>query len=96
MAAAGDDNRTRRPHKEGIKRSGGAGLSQREVTQIFDQKVGTSDRRQPKGDRMIFKIFDAKGPPVDPKAADYSRRSAEVTVRDSAKTSSGNISPAGT
>ncbi|MGA3304243.1 MAG: SurA N-terminal domain-containing protein [Methylovirgula sp.] len=61
-------------HKDGIKRSGGAGLSQPEVTQIFDQKVGTfGSASTAQGDRLIFKIVDAKVPPVDPKDADYAK-----------------------
>jgi peptidyl-prolyl cis-trans isomerase D len=79
IAALAADNHLAVQHKDGIKRSGGAGLSQSEVTQIFNQKVGGSgSAADQSGGRMIFKVLDATVPPIDPKAAEFKKILADV------------------
>ncbi len=59
-------------HEDGVKRSGAAGLSATVVAEIFDHKVGeVGSATDANGDRLIFKVLDAKVPPLDPKAADF-------------------------
>lgn len=66
-------------HKDGVKRSGAAGLPAGAVAQIFNQKVGgVGSASDAMGSRIIFKVLDAKVPPVDAKAADFVKTLADV------------------
>ncbi|MHB8884298.1 MAG: peptidylprolyl isomerase [Methylovirgula sp.] len=66
-------------HQDGVKRSGGTGLSQGEVAQIFDQKVGgIGSATAASGDRMIFEVRNAKVPPMDPQDKDFNKIVAGV------------------
>ncbi|QXX73942.1 peptidylprolyl isomerase [Methylovirgula sp. HY1] len=66
-------------HQDGVKRSGGTGLSQGEVAQIFDQKVGgIGSATAASGDRMIFEVVGAKVPPIDPKDKAFNKIVAGV------------------
>lgn len=61
-------------HKDGVKREGAEGLSPGVVAQIFDQKVGgVGSTTDAAGDRIIFKVLDAKVPPIDPKDAQLNK-----------------------
>ncbi len=52
-----------------LKRSGGAGLSEAAVNQIFGAPVGAAGvALADKGGRTVFKVTDATTPPLDPKS----------------------------
>jgi peptidyl-prolyl cis-trans isomerase D len=79
FATVAAENHLTIKHDDAVKRSGGGGLSQSEVAQIFDQKVGgSSSASDAGGGRMIFKVIDAKVPPIDPKAADFKKILVDV------------------
>lgn len=66
-------------HKEGIKRSGAPGLTQQEVSQVFDRKLGAAGSGvEASGDRMVFKVVAATVPPPDPKDAELPKTLDEV------------------
>lgn len=73
------ENHLQVKHDDAVKRSGGAGLTRGEVAQIFDEKVGDSGSASDgSGGRMIFKVVDAKVPPIDPKAKEFNKILADV------------------
>jgi peptidyl-prolyl cis-trans isomerase D len=55
-------------HASGVKRSGGFGLTQAAVAQIFGVPVGAASvALADKGGRLVFKVTDATTPPLDAK-----------------------------
>lgn len=81
LAALATETKATVQHKDGIKRSGGPGLTQEEVAQIFDRKVGAAGSASDAGgDRIVFKVADAKLPPVDPKAPELAKTLDDVKM----------------
>jgi peptidyl-prolyl cis-trans isomerase D len=79
LASLATENKLSLQHKDGIKRAGAAGLSPGVVAQIFGRKVGSfGAASDASGDEIIFKVADAKVPPIDAKEADFVKLLAEV------------------
>jgi peptidyl-prolyl cis-trans isomerase D len=79
LATLASETKLALQHKNGVKRSGAPGLSQNEVAQIFDRKVGSfGSAVDAAGDRIIFKVADAKVPPLDPKTPEYAKTIEDV------------------
>ncbi len=59
-------------HVEHIKRSDPQDLSRTQLTQVFDRSVGTAGSApDADGTRMLFKVVDAKVPPLDLNRPDF-------------------------
>jgi peptidyl-prolyl cis-trans isomerase D len=59
-------------HVAGIKRTEPQDLSQTVLTQVFDRKVGAAGSAAAEnGDRVLFKVADAKVPPLDVNKPDF-------------------------
>jgi peptidyl-prolyl cis-trans isomerase D len=59
-------------HVAGIKRTEPQDLSQTVLTQVFDRKVGApGSAAAENGDRVLFKVADAKVPPLDVNKPDF-------------------------
>jgi len=72
-------------HDGSVKRSGGEGLSQTAVAQIFNVGIGGSGSAPADGGgRLIFQVLDAVVPPIDPQSADFNK------LADQVKTALGN------
>lgn len=66
-------------HQDGVKRSGTSGLSPGVVAQIFDQKIGgIGSASDATSDRIVFKVQEAKVPPIDPTDAGFNKILADV------------------
>lgn len=79
LAALASETHLEIKHQDGVKRSGTKGLSPGEVAQIFDQKVGgIGSASDATGNRIIFKVRDAKVPSINPKDAGFNKILADV------------------
>lgn len=65
-------------HDGSVKRSGGAGLAQNAVVQVFNVPVGGAGTATTEGGRMIFQVLDASVQPIDEKSADFAKLGAQV------------------
>jgi peptidyl-prolyl cis-trans isomerase D len=79
LAALATELKLKAEHQDGITRSGGKDLSPTVIGQIFDHKVGDyGSASTDQGDRIIFKVADAKVPPVDPNDKEFTKTIDEV------------------
>ncbi len=68
---------------QGLKRAGGAGLSEAAVSQIFGAPVGAAGvALADKGGRYVFKVTDATTPPLDVKSPEMAAFLPQSRRRD--------------
>jgi peptidyl-prolyl cis-trans isomerase D len=66
-------------HQATVKRSGAEGLSQYAVVQVFNVPVdGAASAPADDGSRILFKVLDAKVPPIDEKSPEFAKLTQQV------------------
>lgn len=79
LAALATETKLPVQHADGVKRSGAPNLSPDEITQIFNRAVGAAGTAPTAtGDRAIFKVTDAKVPPIDAKDTEFNKTIDDV------------------
>jgi peptidyl-prolyl cis-trans isomerase D len=58
-------------HVAGIKRTESQDLSQTMLTQVFDRPIGAAGTAPARNGRVLFKVADAKAPPLDMNRPDF-------------------------